>query len=174
MILASCQWLHMGVVSPHIIGYWITQLSLCDRKPSWFSHYNGPVMPKAFPCHGFLMIAWQLLFSWRLDMAQYVYELIIYPYSISGPLSTKLSDVLPQNLVKSRRREIQVWTFPIALKIDMHLCSCIAELPVLFQSHEIIIASDLSWLRDFTRLGGKTSVCLVKRGSGFVPRRMAV
>ena len=67
-------------------------------------------------------------------MAQCVFELIIYPYSIFEPLFTKRMDVLPQDVVKSRRREIRVWNFPIALKIDRHLGSCIAELPVILKT----------------------------------------
>ena len=51
----------------------------------------------------------------------------------SGPLFTKRTDVLPQDLVKSRSRAIRVETFPIAaLKFDRHIGSSAAELPVTF------------------------------------------
>ena len=51
---------------------------------------------------------------------------------ICGPLFTKQTDVLLQDLVKSRSYEIQVETFQIALKFDRHLCSSAAEMPVKF------------------------------------------
>ena len=51
----------------------------------------------------------------------------------SGPLFTKRTDVLAQDLVKSRSRAIRVETFPIAaLKFDRHIGSSAAELPVTF------------------------------------------
>ena len=43
-----------------------------------------------------------------------------------------LTDVLPQDLVQSRNREIKVYAFPIALKFDRHVGSSIAEMPVKF------------------------------------------
>ena len=51
-----------------------------------------------------------------------------------GPLYTKQTDVLPQDLVKSRSHKIRVKTLPIALKSDRHLGSSAAEIPVKFQS----------------------------------------
>ena len=51
---------------------------------------------------------------------------------------TKRVDVLPQDLAKSRNREIRVWTFPIALKFDKHPGSRAAEMPVKWQSDTII------------------------------------
>ena len=42
-------------------------------------------------------------------------------------------------------------------EFDTHLGSSAAEMPVKFQSDTI------SWLRDFTRFGGKTSYSLVNR-----------
>ena len=53
------------------------------------------------------------------------------------------TDVLPQDLVKSRIREIQVYTFPIPLKFDGHFDSRATEMFVKFQSDTIIIASNL-------------------------------
>ena len=38
-------------------------------------------------------------------------------------------DVLPQDLMKSRRRGIQVWIFPIGLEFARHLCSRAAQMP---------------------------------------------
>ena len=38
-----------------------------------------------------------------------------------GPLFTKRADVLPQDFVKSRIREVRVQTFPIALKFHRHM-----------------------------------------------------
>ena len=45
----------------------------------------------------------------------------------SGPWFTKRTDVLPQDLVKSRSREIPVQTYLIALEFDKHLVSDAAE-----------------------------------------------
>ena len=60
----------------------------------------------------------------------------------AGPLFTKRTDVLPQDLMKSRSREIRVDTFPIALKFDRQLGSSAAEMPVKFQSDKIIMTSN--------------------------------
>ena len=53
-------------------------------------------------------------------------------------------DVLPQDLVKSRSREIRIQTFPIALKFDRHLGSSAGKMPVKFQSDTIIKTSNLA------------------------------
>ena len=52
----------------------------------------------------------------------------------SGPLFTKWMDVLPQDLTKSRSREIVCYADRIALKFDWHLGSATAEVPVKFKS----------------------------------------
>ena len=62
----------------------------------------------------------------------------------SGHLFTKRTDVLPQDLVKPRGREIHVQTFPITLKFDRHLGSSAAEMPVKFQSNTITLTPYLS------------------------------
>ena len=62
----------------------------------------------------------------------------------SGHLFTKRTDVLLQDRVKSRRREIRVKTFRIARKFDRHLGSNAAEMPVKSQSNTIIITSNLA------------------------------
>ena len=54
---------------------------------------------------------------------------------LSGPLSNKRTGVLPQDPVKSRRREIGCYNDRIALKFDRHLGSTAAEVPVKFQSN---------------------------------------
>ena len=61
-----------------------------------------------------------------------------------GHLFTKRTDILPQDLGKSRGREIQVYTFPIAPKFDRHICSIATEMPVKFQSDTVIITSNLA------------------------------
>ena len=48
----------------------------------------------------------------------------------SGPLFTKRADVLLQDLVKYRSREIRVYTLSTALKFDWLLGSSAAEMPV--------------------------------------------
>ena len=58
--------------------------------------------------------------------ANYVQE------STSGYLFTKRQDVLPQEIMKSRCREIRVYNCPIALKYDRHLGSSVAEMPFKF------------------------------------------
>ena len=81
----------------------------------------------------------------------------------SGPLSTKRKDVLPQDLVKSRIREIVCYNDRIVLKFDRHLGSAAAKVPVIFQSDWKYLNINLG-LRCFTRSWGKTSVRLVNRG----------
>ena len=66
---------------------------------------------------------------------------------IPWPLFTKPTDVLQQDLVKSRSRDIRVKTLPIALKLDRYLGSAAAEMPVKFQSDTIIITPNLTYLR---------------------------
>ena len=61
-----------------------------------------------------------------------------------GHLFTKRTDALPQDLVKSRSREIRVEIFSIALKFDRHLDSSTAEMPVKFQSDTSIIEPNLA------------------------------
>ena len=62
-------------------------------------------------------------------------------YIYSGPLFTKRTDVLPQDLVKSRSRGIQVYTLQIASKVYRHLGISSAEMPVKFQSDTIFMIS---------------------------------
>ena len=62
----------------------------------------------------------------------------------SGPLFTKRTDVFPQDLVKSRSREIHVYTFTIVLKFDRHIGSSTVELSVKFRSDTNIITSNLA------------------------------
>ena len=61
-----------------------------------------------------------------------------------GPLFNKRADVLPQDLVKSRGREIRVWNFSINLKSDWHLDSSAAEMPVKHQSDAVIITPNFA------------------------------
>ena len=55
-------------------------------------------------------------------------------YNNPGPLSTKRTDVLLQDLVKSRSREIGCNNDLISLKYDRNLGSAAAEVAVKFQS----------------------------------------
>ena len=57
------------------------------------------------------------------------------PLFISGPLFTKRPDVLLQDLVKSRSREIGCYDGRIALQFDRHLGSAAADVPVKLQSY---------------------------------------
>ena len=65
---------------------------------------------------------------------------------VPGPLFTKYTGVLPQDLVKSWSCEILVYSFPIALKFDRHLGNSTAEMPVKFQSDITIITLNLAAL----------------------------
>ena len=76
-----------------------------------------------------------------------------------------MDDVLPQDFDKYRIHEIRVETFWIVLKLDGHLDSSVAEVPVTFCSDAIIIRSKLTiWILGGTRLGGKTPYRLMNRG----------
>ena len=61
-----------------------------------------------------------------------------------GYLFIKRTDVLRQDLVKSRGRKVRIGTFLIVLEFDWHLGSSAAELPVEFQTDRIIIAPNLA------------------------------
>ena len=50
----------------------------------------------------------------------------------TGSLIIKLADFLLQDLVKSRSRDMECYNNRIALKIDRHLGSDAAEVPVKF------------------------------------------
>ena len=58
-------------------------------------------------------------------------ENIAWPHA--GPLFTKRTDILPQDLVKSRSHESGCYNDRVAIKFDMHLGSTASEVPVKFQ-----------------------------------------
>ena len=60
-------------------------------------------------------------------------------FSNPGPLFTKRTDVLPQDLAKSRSRDIWAYPFQIALKFERYLGNSTAEMPVKFMSDIIIM-----------------------------------
>ena len=71
-----------------------------------------------------------------------------------GHLFTKRTDVLPQDLAKSRSREIRIWTFPIALKFDRHLGSTAAEacqIPERYNHYNIQSHDDVIKWKHFPR-----------------------
>ena len=83
------------------------------------------------------------------------------------PLGTKRYDVLPQDRVQSRSREIlEIWPRD-SLKFDRRLGSRAADLPAEFQSDTIIITL-ISRFRDFTRSSDETSYRFANRGPGLV------
>ena len=55
-------------------------------------------------------------------------------YVYARPIFTRRTEVSPQDIVKSRSREIGCYNDHIALKFDRHLGSVAAEVPVKFQS----------------------------------------
>ena len=57
---------------------------------------------------------------------------------------SKRTDVLPQDLMKSRSRKILVQAHPIALKFDRHIGNSADEMPVKCQSDGIIIKPNLA------------------------------
>ena len=61
-----------------------------------------------------------------------------YKFSNSRYLFTKWTDVLPQDLMKSRSCEITDSTFAIALKFDSQLGSSAGKMPVKFKNDTII------------------------------------
>ena len=56
------------------------------------------------------------------------------PCVIFGPLFIMGTDLLPQNLVKSRSRKIGCCNNRIALEFEEHLGGAAAEVPIRFQS----------------------------------------
>ena len=73
----------------------------------------------------------------------------VFPNNDSGPLLTKRTDVLPQDLVKARSREIKVWTLPVAMEFDRHPCSRAAEMPVTYLGDTINLTSNpaiMKWI----------------------------
>ena len=98
-------------------------------------------------------------------MAIDTYMLTLYMLvarSSSGPLFTKRTDVLPQDLLKSLSRKIGCYNDPTALKFERHLGS--NAFRVIWKVYIRIPP-----LRDFTRSCGTTSVRLVNRGPGMAP-----
>ena len=78
-----------------------------------------------------------------------------------GPLFTKRTDVLPQDLGKSRSRKIRVWTFLVALTgtSAAALSNFKAIRPLEYP---------VSRLPHFPRFCGKTSLRLVNRSPGLL------
>ena len=74
---------------------------------------------------------WQ---NWILTKLHLKLTFIVLPHYCLGCVFTKRTDVLPQDLVKTRSREIGCYNDHIALKFDRHLGSAAAEVPVEFQS----------------------------------------
>ena len=58
----------------------------------------------------------------------------VYTITPAGPPVTKWTDDLPQDLVKSRSREIESYIDRISLQFDRHLGSTAADVLVKFQS----------------------------------------
>ena len=72
--------------------------------------------------------------------------------------------------ISSRRHEIRILTFPIALTFDRHIGSSVVEMPVKLYSVRIIITFNIA----ASRFGGKTFYCLVNRGSVLTPKHTAI
>ena len=85
-------------------------------------------------------------------MARYRVNSVEHDTTAEPPF-TKWTDVLLQDHINFRRREIRVETFSITLKFDRHLGGNDAEMPAKFQSNTIIISPDLvtSSLHDIFR-----------------------
>ena len=107
--------------------------------------------------------SWSL---WRHCNENWRYGLLCSMIHPTGPLFTKRTNVLPQDLAKSRSREIGCYHDRIFLKFDRHLGSTAAEVPVKIQSDWGSLNPDLAALRSC----GKTSVRLVNRGPASGPR----
>ena len=87
---------------------------------------------------------------------------VLSTFSTSGPLFTKQTDILPQDLVKPRSREIGCYNDGICLKFDRHLGRAAAEVPVKFQSDWKSLNPNLA----ASRLH-EMSYHLVNRGPGY-------
>ena len=92
----------------------------------------------------------------------------VVPFSRNSPYRVSVqneTNVLLQDFVKSRSREIRIYTFLVTLNFDRQLDSRTAEILVTFQSDTIIRKSNLA----ASRLHGfdcKASYRLVDRGQG--------
>ena len=83
----------------------------------------------------------------------------------SGPLFTKRTDVLMEDLAKSRSRDVACCHGRIALKFGRHLGSAAAGVKFGSDWKSLIW---ISRLQDFTRSYGKIPVCFVNRSPDFV------
>ena len=83
---------------------------------------------------------WKLIVAWiklltNISKLGFVFKILhMFIKILSGPLFTKRTDVLPQDLVKSRTREIGYYNDRIAFKFDRHIERAVVEEPVKFQS----------------------------------------
>ena len=84
------------------------------------------------------------------------------PRAISGPLFTRGTNVLPQDLVQSRSREIGCCKGRITPTFDRH-----PEVPGKFQTDWKSLNPNLAAPRYFTRSCGKTSIRLMNKGPGY-------
>ena len=103
------------------------------------------------------VVEWaKIVYAFHVSYTRLPFVLLFF-HDIPGPLFTKWTDVLPQDLVMSRSREIRVSAFPFALKSDRHISSSAAEMAVKLQSDKSL-QHPISRLRDFTRFGLYRSV----------------
>ena len=97
----------------------------------------------------------QYLLHWMLEL-QWIKHAEVLPVHVydsptkgnmawphAGPLFTKRTDILPQDLVKSRSHESECYTDRVDLKFDMHLGSTATEVSVKFQGDKKRLSRNL-------------------------------
>ena len=99
------------------------------------AHYDATVMKDARCVDGFCFVVITL---WICVQSEYTFidilqgylafRLFLCQYSNSGSRLTNRTDVLPQDLVKSRRREIGYHNDRIALKFDRLCCGAVCQI----------------------------------------------
>ena len=110
---------------------WVYSAKWPSRYRETWRHIEAGIIVIWLPFCG---LHFQLYFpNWNL----FRFHPVFIEIRSSGPLVTKGTDVLPQDLAKSRSLEIMAYTFPITLKF-------VAELPVKFHSDTIIITPILA------------------------------
>ena len=88
--------------------------------------------------HVSLFHTFEMVIHWTSVQSDCI-RTVAYPANTHPvPLFTKRTDLLPQDLMKSRSRENRGYTFPIPLKFDRHFGSSAAEMPVKLPSDMII------------------------------------
>ena len=142
--------------------YPISKVHGNNMGPTWgLSAPDGPhVGPmnltiRAAIIHGmYMMMNWRLFTTYRAQWTR----------ATPGPLFTKRTDVLPQDVMKSRSREIGCYNDRVTLIFDRHPDSAAAKGPDKFRGEWKSWNPNLAALRLHTRSCGKKTTRLMNRG----------